>query len=85
MERKYQLASFSRLDRERQHLRLEMKGRPLTRDEEYRIIAQATALRGIRPSADRFANLTAVQEFTALFVIGMLGGIAAVFIALIVL
>jgi hypothetical protein len=82
--------SFSRHDRERQHFRLDhqMKGRPLTRDEAHRIDAQTIGLRGgIRTSATghSFLVLSAVQELTALFVLGMLGGIAAVFIALFLL
>jgi hypothetical protein len=62
-----------------------LKGRPLTREEERRIAAQAT---GSDPSgrllhtARRYTILNPVAEFTALFVLGMIGGSAAVFIAL---
>ena len=90
MERQPLLLSFGRHDRERQQFRLghQMKGRPLTRDEERHIDAQTIGLRaGIRTSATghSFLILSAAQELTALFVLGMLGGIAAVFIALFVL
>jgi hypothetical protein len=84
------LAGFSRHNRERQYFLpgYQMKGRPLTRDEEHRIAAQTVGRRaGIRRSATKhgFMILNPLQEFTALFVLGMLGGIAAVFIALFVL
>jgi len=89
-ERQPLVPSVSRHDRERQHFLLDRqtKGRPLTRDEEYRIDAQTIGRGGgIRTSAsDRgFLVLSAAQELTALFVLGMLGGIAAVFMALFVL
>jgi len=89
-ERQPLVPSVSRHDRERQHFPLDRqtKGRPLTRDEEYRIDAQTIGRGGgIRTSAsDRgFLVLSAAQELTALFVLGMLGGIAAVFMALFVL
>jgi hypothetical protein len=79
-----------RHDRERQHFRLDhqTKGRPLTRDEERRIDAQTIGLRGgIRTSTTGHGvlGLSAAQELTALFVLGMFGGIAAVFMALFVL
>jgi len=90
MERQPLAPSFSRHDRERQHFRLDhqMKGRPLTRDEERRIDAQTIGPRGgMRTSTTGhgFLVLNAAQELTALFVLGMLGGIAAVFMALFVL
>jgi hypothetical protein len=80
----------SRHDRERQHFRPDQqtKGRPLTRDEEYRIDTQTIALRGrIRTSTTGhgFLVLSTAQELTALFVLGMFGGIAAVFMAFLVL
>jgi len=91
MERQPLAPSFNRHDRERQHFRFDhhqMKGRPLTRDEEHRIDAQTIGRRGgIRTpvTGHGFLVLNAVQQLTALFVLGMLGGIAAVFMALFVL
>jgi hypothetical protein len=82
------LSRSSRHDRERQNFLPghEMKGRPVTREEEYRIVAQERQA-GIRRSASKhdFVALSSSQEFTPLFVLGMLGGIAAVLIAFFVL
>jgi hypothetical protein len=65
-----------------------MKGSPLTREEEHRLAADA----GGRPLARRpppvlrsDANLHPMEQFMTLFVIGMVGGIAAVFLAIFVL
>jgi len=65
-----------------------LQGRPLTRDEERRIAAQAAeAQPGSRSldTARRHKVLSPMAEFTALLVLGMLGGISAIFIALFVL
>ena len=65
-----------------------LEGRPLTRDEERRIAAQTTERQpGSRSlgTARRYTILNPMAEFTALFVLGMLGGISAVFIALFIL
>ena len=65
-----------------------LEGRPLTRDEERRITAQITERQpGTRSlgTARRYTILNAMAEFTALFVLGMFGGILAVFIALFML
>jgi len=65
-----------------------LEGRPLTRDEERRIAAQTTERQlGSRSlgTARRYTILNPTAEFTALFVLGMLGGISAVFIALFML
>jgi hypothetical protein len=71
-----------------------LEGRPLTRDEERRITAQvterqpvsqslATASRStILNSIAEFMALNPMVEFTALFVLGMLLGVSAVFIFL---
>jgi hypothetical protein len=64
------------------------KGRPLTRDEKSRIATQTIDRRpGSRwlGIALRYAIANPTAEFTALFVLGMLGGISAVFIALFIL
>jgi hypothetical protein len=74
-----------------------LEGRPLTRDEERRIAAQITkrqqssqslATAGrytiFNPIAE-FMALYPIAEFIALFVLGMLGGISAVFIAVFML
>ena len=69
-----------RHDREHQQFH-QTKGRPLTRDEERRIDAQTIGLRGgsrTSTTGHGFLVLSAAQELTALFVLGMLGGIAAV-------
>jgi hypothetical protein len=65
-----------------------MKGRPITRDEERRITAHTSGGRvGNQPPPARRSSHTIlrVEEFVALFVLGMLGGIAVVFIARFVL
>jgi hypothetical protein len=74
-----------------------LEGRPLTRDEERRIAAQITER---QPSSQSLATashytifnpiaefmaLNPIAEFMALFVLGMLGGISAVFIAVFML
>lgn len=87
MERKSVLTFFSRDNRERQHFLpgYAMKGRPLTRAEEHRIAAQKVERRpGPKRSATKhgFMLLNPFQEFIPLFGLGMLVGIAAVFIAL---
>jgi hypothetical protein len=64
------------------------KGWPLTRDEKCRIATQITEGQpGSRwlGIALRYAISNPTAEFTALFVLGMLGGISAVFIALFIL
>jgi len=71
---------------------IRLQGRPLTRDEERRIEAQvierqrggkslATAGRYTiwHPIAE-FMAANPIAEFMALFILGMLGGISAVFI-----
>jgi hypothetical protein len=61
-----------------------LEGRPLTRDEESRIAGRTNERQpGGRSlgSSRRYALLSPKPEFTVLFVLGMLGGIAAVFIA----
>jgi hypothetical protein len=58
-----------------------MKGRPLTRDEERRIAAQNSERQPARRSQFSSSRDFGLAGFTALFVLGMLGGIAAVFIA----
>ena len=64
-----------------------LEGRPLTRNEERRITAQTTECQPGSPWLDaaHYAILSPMAEFTALFVLGALGGSAAVFIALFVL
>ena len=67
-----------------------LKGRPLTRDEERRLAAHTGGgpVRDRPPLAPRshtILNSVRVEELTALFVLGMVGGIAAVFIGLFVL
>jgi hypothetical protein len=65
-----------------------LEGRPLRRDEERRIAAPTTERQpGSRSlgTARRDTILNPMAEFTALFVLGMLGGSAAVFIALFML
>jgi len=65
-----------------------LEGRPLTRREERRIIAQTGERQSDRQSIDtarHYAILNPVVEFTALFVLGILGGSAAIFIALFML
>jgi hypothetical protein len=67
---------------------VELEGRPLRRDEERRIAAQTSAAPSRAVAARRPQSIlhpTRVQEFIALFVLGMLGGIAVVFIALFML
>jgi len=72
-----------------------LEGRPLTRDEERRIAALTTERRPASWSAGerqpgsrsvsathRYTILNPMAEFAALFVLGMLGGSAAVFFAL---
>ncbi|MGO8922192.1 MAG: hypothetical protein ACLQF4_04565 [Xanthobacteraceae bacterium] len=63
-----------------------LEGRPLTRDEERRIAAQSTEDQlGSRSlgTARRLYDFESLVKFTALFVLGMLGG--AVFIAVFML
>jgi hypothetical protein len=65
-----------------------LEGRPLTRDEESRIAARSPDRQpGSRSlaRAHRYAISNPMAEFMALFVLGMLGGISAVFIALLIL
>jgi len=65
-----------------------MKGRPVTRDEDRRITAHTSGGRvGNQPPPARRNSYTIlrVEELVALFVLGTLGGIAVVFIALFVL
>ena len=65
-----------------------LEGRPLTRDEERRIAARTIDRQpGSRPlgTARRYTISNRMAEFTALFVLGMFGGISAVFIALFIL
>jgi hypothetical protein len=65
-----------------------LEGRPLTRDEESRIVARTRDRQpGSRAPvrARRYAIANPMAEFMALFVLGMLGGISAVFVALFIL
>jgi hypothetical protein len=74
-----------------------LQGRPLTRDEERRISAQVTER---QPGGNSLATAgrytiwnpiaefmvsNPIVEFMALFILGMLGGISAVFIAVFML
>ena len=60
-----------------------MKGRPLTRDEQRRIAAQNSERQPAgRPQFSSSRDFS-LSGFTALFVLGMLAGIAAVCIAFI--
>jgi len=62
-----------------------LEGRPLTRDEERHITAQ-TQLRGDRSSGTGRSYTTLhpirAEEFIALFLLGALGGVTVIFIAL---
>jgi hypothetical protein len=61
-----------------------LEGRPLKRNEERRIAVRTTERQpGSRThgSSRPYPTLSPKPEFTPLFVLGMLGGIAAVFIA----
>ena len=64
-----------------------MKGRPLTRDEERRMAAEASRrpLGSRSPRVSRRDSINPMDQFAPLFLLGMLGGIAVVFIALFVL
>ena len=74
-----------------------LKGRPLTRDEERRIKAQVTERQPggkSLPTAGRYTIWNPIAEFMAsnpiaefmvLFILGMLGGISAVFISVFML
>jgi len=65
-----------------------LKGRPLTRDEERRMAARVTERqpRSQSPAtASRYTIFNPIAEFMALFVLGMLAGISAVFIAVFML
>ena len=64
-----------------------MKGRPLTRDEERRMAAEASRrpLGSRSPRGSRRDSINPMDQFAPLFLLGMLGGIAVVFIALFVL
>ena len=67
---------------------IRLEGRPLTRDEERRTAAQSTEDQlGSRSlgTARRYTILNPMAEFAAPFVLGMLGGISAVFIAVFML
>jgi len=63
---------------------VKLEGRPLTREEERRIVAQ-TADRlpgsGSVGTTHRYTTLNPMAGFTVLLLLGMLGGSAAVFIA----
>ena len=64
-----------------------MKGRPLTRDEERRMAAEASRrpLGSRSPRVSRRGSINPMNQFAPLFLLGVLGGIAVVFIALFVL
>jgi hypothetical protein len=65
-----------------------LEGRPLTRDEERRIAAHATERQPDSPSRGttrRYTTWNPMAEIAALFVLGMFGGISAVFFALLLL
>ena len=64
-----------------------MKGRPLTRDEERRMAAEASRrpLGSRSPRVPHRDSINPMDQFAPLFLLGMLGGIAVVFIAFFVL
>jgi hypothetical protein len=67
---------------------IRLEGRPLTRDEERRIVAQITERQPGIPllgTARGGTILDFMGEFTALFILGMLGGISVILIALFML
>jgi hypothetical protein len=62
-----------------------MKGRPLTREEERRMAAEASGHSVDSGGLRRDAILPPMEQITTLFVLGMLAGITAVFFAVFVL
>jgi hypothetical protein len=58
-----------------------LEGRPLTRDEERRIAAQNSERQSTSRSQFSSSRDFGLAGFTALFVLGTISGIAAVFIA----